>query len=353
MTLRVGLIGLNYGARVHLPAFAANPRYEVLAVCARTPGRAQAVAHEHKVPCWFTDPRQLIAMPEIDLVSVATPPGSHGRLAAASLAAGKHVLVEVAFVPIAADARVLADMARESGRMAAAAYVLRYVPALRMVSRMLAQGDIGYPRLLCVDFFESLLARPEGAGQWRWLWDADQGGGVLAGFIAHFLDLACAWFGPVLDVDASLATLAEVRSLPLGRRVADDTGLVTLRFASGMLAAINYSAAVARERTRLELHGSQASLLIGGFGDDVLLQRIGQAEPSPVFVPPDLLEESRGQSGLPAGFQHFLHRLALAAAGQAAPDLPTFAAAYEVARLLDAIQLAAREHRRVRLAEVG
>src|SRR5690554_3623558 len=113
MAIRVGLLGLNYGARVHLPAFKSNTRYEVVAVCARTPGRAEAVAREFNVPNWYTDARQLIAAPEVDLVSIATPPLTHAGHAAAALAAGKHVLVEIAFVNTLADARVLVDMARQ------------------------------------------------------------------------------------------------------------------------------------------------------------------------------------------------------------------------------------------------
>jgi len=46
MAIRVGLLGLNYGARVHIPIYKENPRYDLVAVCARTPGRAEAIARE-------------------------------------------------------------------------------------------------------------------------------------------------------------------------------------------------------------------------------------------------------------------------------------------------------------------
>ena len=129
MAIRVGLIGLHYGAQVHLPAFKANTKYDLVAVCARTPGAAEKVAAEHNIPYWYTDARQLMAS-RVDLIAIASPPPTHAGYAAAALAAGKHVLVEVAYTSSAADARVLRDLAQARGRLGAVAYGLRFVPTL-------------------------------------------------------------------------------------------------------------------------------------------------------------------------------------------------------------------------------
>jgi predicted dehydrogenase len=350
MAIRVGLVGLNYGARVHLPAFRDNPKFTVAAVCARTPGRAEQFAREHNIPAWHTDARRLIASPDVDLVSLATPPGAHAGLAAAALAAGKHVVVEIAFVPAASDARVLADMAREMKRVAAAAFVLRYVPNLRLVSDLLRDGVIGQPRLMRMDFFAHFLAAGEPG--WRWLWEAETGGGVLSGFIAHGLDLALGWFGPVCEVEGVLRTFTSAPGLPPGREPADDSGLVTLHFESGLLAAFQFSAAVARRRVGFEVHGSGGSLRIAGFGDQVTLAPMETGDENPVYPPAVYLEETRGQSGLAAGFESFAERLALAVTSGQQDALPTFADGLAVTRVLDAIRLAARERRRVRVEEV-
>ena len=258
MAIRVGLLGLNYGAQVHIPIFKENPRYDLVAVCARTPGRAEAVAQAHRIPQWYTNVHDFLQS-DIDLVSIVTPPVTHAPLAAAAAVAGKHVLVEVAFVGRAADARILARLAHERGRIGAAAYVLRYVPTLRLASDMMAQGVIGEPRLMRMDFFSSFMALPDSG--YPWFWEAENGGGILAGVIAHGLDLARCWFGEVREVEASLSTLSTPPPLPVGISAADDTGLVTLHFVSGMVATFNFSAATAFRRVAIELHGSKASLL--------------------------------------------------------------------------------------------
>ncbi len=351
MAIRVGLVGLNYGARVHLPVYKENTRYDLGAVCARTPGRAEAVARENHIANWYTDVRAFLAS-DLDLVSIATPPVTHAHLAAASVVAGKHALVEVAFVGRWADARVLDRLATERHRIGTAAYVLRYVPTLRLVSDMLAQGAIGEPRLMRMDFFSSFMAVP--GGEYRWFWEAENGGGILAGVVAHGIDLARRWFGPVREVEASLTTLSTPPRLPPGISPADDTGLVTLHFENGMVASFNFSAATAYRRVAIELHGSKASLLVEGFGDELRILPMDEASPEPIYPPASYLEETRGQNGLLGGFQSFVGRLAgPLSGGPLPPDLPTFAEALEVARLLDAARLASKERRRVQMEEIA
>ena len=352
MTIRVGILGLNYGERVHLPAYRANAKYEVVAVCARTSGRAQAVAREHHIATWYSDARRLLNAADVDLVSIATPPRTHAGFAAAALAAGKHAVVEIAFVGTAPDAQVLVDMAREQGRLGSAAYVLRYVPHIRLVSDLLAQNTIGPVRLVRMDFFSNFLALS--AQRWRWLWEAEHGGGVLAGFISHGIDLLRHWFGPVRAVDGTLKTLSEVNGLAPGLTPADDTGVVALHFESGLLATINFSAVVAYPHVRTELHGANGSLFIEGSGDEVSLLMMGDTTARPVYPTAAMLEETRGQSGIPAGFQHYLDRLAGAlSTGEVPADFPTFSAGLEVTRVIEAVRLASREGRRVPLAEIG
>jgi len=351
MAIRVGLIGLNYGARVHNPVFKENTRYDLVAVCARTPGRAEAVAREHRIPNWYSDVRAFLRS-DLDLVSIATPPLTHAHLAAAALVSGKNCLVEVAYVGGAADARVLNRLAEERHLLGTAAYVLRYVPTLRMVSDMIAQDFIGEPRLMRMDFFSSFMTVP--GSEYRWFWEAENGGGVLAGVIAHGFDLARRWFGEVLEVEASLSTLSTPPQLPPNISAADDTGLVTLHFKSGMVATFNFSAATAFRRVGIELHGSKASLLVDGFGDEVSILRMDDTHPQVIYPPARYLEETRGQNGLLGGLQTFISRLAdPLSGGPVTADLPTMAEALEVTRMLDAARIATKQRRRVHLEEVA
>jgi predicted dehydrogenase len=351
MAIRVGLIGLHHGAQVHLPAFKANTRFDLVAVCARTPGAAEQVAAAHNIPYWYTDARQLLAA-RLDLIAIASPPPTHAGYAAAALAAGKHVLVEVAYMGSAADARVLCGLAQAHGRLGAVAYGLRFVPMLRHVATILEQGVLGRLRLMHMDFYNNLMV---GASQtYPWLWAGEYGGGIFANFISHGLDLASRWFGPVAAVEATYATRMPLAGLRVGRAPAEDTGVVAVHFEKGMLATFGFSAVVATRQNRLTLHGTEGSLIIENYGESAELLRMGGDVPRPLFPPTAYLEETRGDTGLLGGFPVLLDRLATAITGDGpAPDLPTLAEALEIQRVVDAARLSAREHRQVFIREVG
>lgn len=339
--IRVGIIGLHRGGAVHVPAFKANVKYEVTAVASRTPGAAELFAREHLIPRWYTDPRQLILSQYVDLVSIASPPASHARLAAAALVAGKHALVEVPYVACAPDAVVLKDLMKERVRLGGVAFTMRYIPALRYVSDILADGRLGSPRLMRFEFFSPAMRQPDTE---TWMWDSEQGGGVLAGYMAHILDLALRWFGPVREVAAHLSTLSQPPEALRGRPLADDTGWVNINFENGMQAQLSYSAAVSTQHTRLEIHGDHGSLLIEGLGETMHWVKIDSDLPEVLYPPMPYLEDTRGESSLSGGFAILIEHLAEALrSGKTHPLLPTFRDGLRVARCLDAIYQAAHE----------
>jgi len=349
MTIRVGLIGLHHGVAIHLPAYAASAKFEVSAVCDRNAALAEETAQTHHVPHWSTDAMQIASSPEVDVVSIATPPRTHAGLATAALKAGKHVVVETPFVCNPAEVRALMGLWRLR-RIGAPAFALRYAPHLRMVSDLLTQKRIGRPQLMRVDIFSDFLVQAE--QNYRWMWDGDSGGGVLANFAAPVMDLALRWFGPVREVSADLTTLLRQTPPEGALTLADDTGFATLRFENGLLAHFSFSAATAWNQTHMEIHGTDGSLLINGFGEDVTLVRMGDGATEPLFSPENYLEESRGFTSLAGGFQVFVERLADAVGGAPPADLPTFADGLEVTRLVEAVKLAARDRRTVTVAEI-
>jgi predicted dehydrogenase len=107
MPLRVGLIGVGKIARdQHIPALNANPRFE-LAACA---SRNAVIDGKPSFPDLDS---MLRAVPDLDCVSICTPPQAHFAAALAALRAGKHVMLEK---PPAATTRQIALLAVEAAR---------------------------------------------------------------------------------------------------------------------------------------------------------------------------------------------------------------------------------------------
>jgi D-galactose 1-dehydrogenase/L-arabinose 1- dehydrogenase len=133
--IRVGLVGLGKIARdQHLPALAADSRYELVATA--SPDGASA-----GVPAFAGLEALLAAGIELDAVSLCTPPAVRAGLARQALAAGLHVMLEKPPALSASEAAGL-EPARRPGRTLFAAWHSRETGAVDAAAQWLADRPI-------------------------------------------------------------------------------------------------------------------------------------------------------------------------------------------------------------------
>jgi len=142
--IRFGILG---AARI-APLALVNPAkensdVEVAAVAARDASRGQAFARKHGIGRVHESYDALIADPDLDAVYIPLPNGLHGRWTRAALAAGKHVLCEKPFTANAAEAREIAELAKNSDRVVMEAFHYRYHPLSRRVEQIITSGELG------------------------------------------------------------------------------------------------------------------------------------------------------------------------------------------------------------------
>lgn len=116
--IRHAVIGTGGMGTNHLKAFGSAPNCTIAAVCDLDPERRKKVSEwlAGKFDAkWYTDFRELMADPDIDTVSIATPDHWHTPLALHALLAGKHVYVEKPCSHNIHEALVLDKLARETG----------------------------------------------------------------------------------------------------------------------------------------------------------------------------------------------------------------------------------------------
>jgi predicted dehydrogenase len=340
-SLHVGLVGLGFGVRVHLPAFRAIPGVVVAAVCDSGSGRAQEVAREVGVPAPFNDWREMIAS-AIDVVSVATPPSSHREIATAALAAGKHVLCEKPLGRSLADALSMESAAAaQRGLTHAVCFQFRFEPGLQEIARLVVSGALGALRRIQACWLTEGRADP--ARPWSWQNDLEAGGGVLEGFGSHMLDYT-AWIARRrwLRVQARSSILIPERRDSEGnkRQVTADDSFDLIGELEGGIAA-NLSA------SNCQTHGCGHRIEV--FGDKGRAVFIHQ----PPFDQPARLEMETEASGpttlpLPTGlnpqdadsrlgpFRELVRRFVAAVRGEPAPDLPDFSEGVRIRAALDA-----------------
>ena len=93
--IKVGIIGAGgIAGGKHLPGHRNVEGVSIIAVCDIDQQRAENFAKQHDIKQVFTDYNALVAMPELDAVSVCTPNNFHAPPSIAALEAGKHVICE-------------------------------------------------------------------------------------------------------------------------------------------------------------------------------------------------------------------------------------------------------------------
>jgi predicted dehydrogenase len=92
--LNVGVIGLGTFGQVHLQAYDDHPAVRLSAVCDLDEGRLREAGRRYGVEALFADPADLLALDEVDAVSVVTPDFTHTEIVLEAVQRGKAVLVE-------------------------------------------------------------------------------------------------------------------------------------------------------------------------------------------------------------------------------------------------------------------
>lgn len=147
--LRFAMVGAGWWAHeAHLPALAAHPGIELVAVCDPDASRAKAAAREFGASAAFTDVAAMLAALELDCAVVATPHTTHRPIVEALLRAGVDVLVEKPMTTTAEDAWALVELARELNRILSVGLTYQYGSTASRVRELVA-GEIG--ELVCVN----------------------------------------------------------------------------------------------------------------------------------------------------------------------------------------------------------
>jgi predicted dehydrogenase len=265
--LGVAVVGTGFGQKVHIPGFQAHPRTEVVAVYHRDRHQAETIAQAHHIPAAYGDLDSLLANPEVDAVSLATPPFLHFPMAKRILKAGKHLLLEKPTTLNLNEALALYQLAKSRPVSVTLDFEYRTVPVWQYFHELLHQNFVGKPYLIRIDWLMSSRANPQ--RPWNWYARTDQGGGVLGALGSHSFDYIFWLFGAVRRLHAHLSTAIVERPDPLQHNQlrpvdSDDTCLLTLELESGTPLQLALSSVTHNGRGHwLEVYGDGGTLVLG------------------------------------------------------------------------------------------
>lgn len=142
-TIRWGLIGLGWFGEVHAEALSAMPGIELAAVCTRRPQRLAEMADRFHVAKRYTNYRDLLADPEIDVIGITTHIYDHRDIAIDALNSGKHVFLEKPMAPTPADCDLILDAARKASGFFMVGHICRFDPRVALAKQAIDEGKIG------------------------------------------------------------------------------------------------------------------------------------------------------------------------------------------------------------------
>ena len=246
MTIRIAIVGFGKIARTeHVPAIAAHPDFELVAVV------APHGADEAGVPVFASLADMLAAMPGgVDAVSLCTPPRVRHAIAAKAIAAGLAVLLEKPPAATLGELQDLVARARAAGICLFAAWHSQQAPAVAPAAQALRGESV---TRLTIEWREDV--RRWHPGQ-EWIWDPE-GFGVLDTGI-NPLSIATAILPGPLFVDEAEFAIPSNRQAPIA---------ATLRF-SGADHTAHFDWRETREEVRCILvgtaSGKHVDILDGG-----------------------------------------------------------------------------------------
>src|SRR5205814_5226939 len=285
--LRIGIVGAGNIVRTrHLPALKKNPDAEIVAVSNSTYESSEQFCKEH---CPGATPMQnwadLLAVPDLDIIWIGTPPYMHSAATISALEAGKHVFCQARMAMDLAEAE---EMLATTKRFPELVTMLCPPPfgmrADLLVKKLLAENFIGKPHAVRLQSFTGVYLNPEAPAHWRQKIEIS-GLNVLT--LGIYVEVLQRWFGNISGVYARGKTLNPSRQ---GYDVIiPDLLTILCAFENGAEGVLEFSAVNALAHgDRLEVYGDSGTMIYDLGNDTVQDCRAGDRALHTMEITPEL-----------------------------------------------------------------
>jgi predicted dehydrogenase len=187
-----GIVGMGWASSEHFKAYQHNPHSRVVGVCSRTADGAKAKLAEIgkeadisgvKV---YASYEEMLADPEIQVISICSPPSLHVEQGVAAAKAGKHLCIEKAVALDLKSLRKLQSAVKSAGIKTAVCFECHYNQQVVTIKNLIDMGVVGSVYSIEADYYH-------GIGPWykQWSWNVtkQEGASALLSAGCHALDL--------------------------------------------------------------------------------------------------------------------------------------------------------------------
>jgi predicted dehydrogenase len=383
--IRVGLIGSGGMGKAHATAFinvplvfGNEPARPILEIVADVDARAlEKWASGFGFPRWTINWREIVEDPLVDVVDVTTPNILHAEMVIAAAQAGKHIYCEKPLATTSSDAARIVAAVENAGVVSIVGFNYLKNPAQAFAKQLIESGDLGEITMFRGTFDQDFLANPDVPFSWR-LDRIQAGTGALGDLGSHSIALAQFLVGDIAEVCGLNTTRIKERAISAGgsgyaataqtgaeKRAVENEDITEflIHFDNGAVGTIGTSRIGMGRKLGLgyEIQGTKGSLYYNQERmNEIQLYRDSDPDREKgyktIYIGPEHpgYKAFYGLAGIGLGYidQKIIeaHDLITAVALNQ-PVQPDIHFAYQVNKVIDAVDLSCQEHRWVRVSE--
>jgi predicted dehydrogenase len=317
----VAVIGTGFIGPVHVEALR-RIGVPIVGILGSSPERSRQGAAALGVQRAFDSLDELLHDEAVQVVHITSPNGAHFAQARQSLLAGRHVVCEKPLAMTSLETSDLVAIAKQSGKVAAVNYNIRFYPLTLEARERVARGDIGKVMHITGGYVQDWLLK-ETDFNWRVLTEQAGETRAVGDIGTHWMDLVTHICDDEIEsVCSDLATFLPVRQRPTGsvqtftsgaaaptetipiNIKTEDYGSILLRFKSGARGSLTVSQVAAGRKNclRFEIAGAKGSVAWNGEQPNELW--LGNRDrPNELLIkdPSLMAEGARGFASYPGG----------------------------------------------------
>lgn len=256
--IKFAVVGTGHIGKRHAEMITRNPDCELAALCDIKPKNSLGI-EAYNVPFFSSVDEMLAAVPDIDVVCVATPNGNHAETSLKALEKKKHVVCEKPMALHVADCEKIIYASLQVSKNFFCVMQNRYSPPSVWLKDIVERGLLGDIYMVQLNCYWNRDDRYYKKGGWKGTKDLD--GGTLFTQFSHFIDIMYWVFGDIKDLQGKFNDFNHKHSTDF-----EDSGIINFNFVNGGMGSINYSTSLwdKNMESSIAIVGANGSVKIGG-----------------------------------------------------------------------------------------
>jgi predicted dehydrogenase len=225
----IGITGYGWAATAHIAAINATRLGQVTAVCSSRKLDPTELAAKYGSPIRiYKDLDQMLADPQLHVISVCSFPDQHALQSIRAAQAGKHLIIEKPLCLASEDLTNVQKAVQQAGVRACVCFECRFSNQFLATKALLDRGLLGTLHYGEVDYYHGIGSW---YGQFRWNTKKSQGGSALLSAGCHALDALLLCMGS--DVVEVMSAATKSKSEAFAPYEYAPTSVTILKFNNG------------------------------------------------------------------------------------------------------------------------